>query len=199
MSQTAAPLRALICEDEGLTVMQLRQVLTGAGFEIVGEAMDGATGVELARNLGPDFILMDVNLQGMNGIEATRLIMQERPSAVIMLTAYGDDKTVDQALDAGASYYLVKPIVGQQLIPAIRTAVARYEAMESVRRENETLKDQLETRKLVERAKGVLMDRLRLSEVEAFRRMQHISRNKCQTMKQTATEIIGAAKILSRD
>src|SRR5262249_28575351 len=137
-------------------------------------------------------------LQGMNGVEATRRIMDECPSAVIMLTAYGDDKTVDQALDAGASYYLVKPIVGQQLIPAIRTAVARFEAMESVRQENESLKDQLETRKLVERAKGVLMDRLRLSEAEAFRRMQHISRNKCQTMKVTANEIIGAAKLLSK-
>src|SRR5437763_15202100 len=89
--QNKTALRALICEDEGLTVMQLRQVLAGAGFDIVGEAMDGAKGVELAKELGPDFVLMDVNLQGMNGVEATRRIMDECPAAVIMLTAYGDD------------------------------------------------------------------------------------------------------------
>ena len=123
--------------------------------------------------------------------------MQDKPAAVIMLTAYGDDKTVEQALDADACYYLVKPVVGQQLIPAIKTALARFEAMESVRKENESLKDQLETRKMVERAKGILMDRMKLPEAEAFRRMQKTSRDRCQTMKQTAMDIINAANVLS--
>jgi AmiR/NasT family two-component response regulator len=197
MDSTKPPLRALICEDECLTVMQLRQALMLAGYEVVGEAMDGESGCDLARSLEPDFVLMDVNLQGMNGIESTRRIMDERPSPIIMLTAYGDEKTVEAALDAGACYYLVKPVVGEQLIPAIKTAIARFDAMEGIRKENDSLKDQLETRKLVERAKGIIMERMRLGEAEAFRRMQKTSRDKCQTLKRTAQDIISADTVLS--
>ena len=197
MEATETPLRALICEDEGLTTMQLRQALKRGGYALVGEAKSGEQGLELARELKPDFILMDINLEGMNGIDLTRAITEERPVAIIMLTAYGDEQTVERALEAGASYYLVKPIVSEQLIPAIKTAVARFEALEGVRVENESLKDQLETRKMVEQAKGILMDRMKLSEALAFRRMQRISTDKCQTMKETAREIITASRILS--
>jgi response regulator NasT len=177
--------------------MQLRKALKRGGFALVGEAKSGEQGLQLARKLEPDFILMDVNLEGMNGIDVTRAIVKERPVAIIMLTAYGDERTVERALDAGASYFLVKPVVSEQLVPAIKTAVARFDAYTSVRLENEGLKDQLETRKMVEQAKGILMDRMKLSEPMAFRRMQRISTDKCQTMKETAREIIAASRILS--
>lgn len=197
MRDEASPLRALICEDEGIAVMHLRKALKHLGYQVVGEAAEGQKGVALARELKPDFILMDINMPGMSGIAATRIIMDERPLPIIMLTAYGDEKSVQEALDAGACYYLVKPIVSEQLLPAIKTACTRFDAMEIVRQENEGLKDQLETRKLVEQAKGLLMQRLNLPEADAFRRMQKTSRDRCQTMKQTAIEIINAANILS--
>jgi AmiR/NasT family two-component response regulator len=197
MSAGVKPLRALICEDEGITAMALRKALQRAGYEVASEVADGERCVELVRELEPDFILMDINIPGMNGIAATRKIMQRRPVPIIMLTAYGDEKSVEQALDAGACYYLVKPVGSEQLIPAIKTAIVRFEALESVRQENESLKEQLETRKLVERAKGILTERMNLTEADAFRRMQKTSRDRCQTMKQTALDIINAANVLS--
>jgi response regulator NasT len=189
--------RALICEDEGVTVMQWKKALSRAGYEVVGEAIEGERGVQLARELEPDLVLMDLNMPGLNGVEATRRIMEERPVPIIVLTAYSDDKAVNDALDAGACAYLVKPIVGEQLIPAIKAAVTKFGELVDARQENSNLKDALETRKLVERAKGVVMERKRMTEAEAFRHMQKMSRDKCQTMKQTAVEIIQADSILS--
>lgn len=197
MGVEARPLRALICEDEGVTVMQWKKALSRAGYNVVGEAMEGNQGVALARELEPDLILMDLNMPGLGGVEATRQIMQERPVPIIVLTAYSDDAAVNDALDAGACSYLVKPIVGEQLIPAIKAAVTRFDKQDQLQRENDSLKDALETRKLVERAKGVVMERRKLTEAEAFRHMQKMSRDKCQTMKQTALEIINADAILS--
>src|SRR5579872_2520952 len=147
-------LRAIICEDEGVTVMQLKKGLQRAGYTVVGEAVEGAAGVQLARDLEPDFVLMDLTMPGMDGITATRKIMEERPIPIIILTAYSDNQSVEAALDAGACAYLVKPIDSSQLIPAVITAIARFEMMENVKRENTSVKDALETRKLVERAKG---------------------------------------------
>ena len=196
MSIKTQGLRAIICEDEGVTVMQIKKGLQRAGYEVVGEAVEGGRGVELARELEPDFILMDLTMPGMDGITATHKIMEERPVPIIMLTAYSDNESVERALEAGACAYLVKPIDSTQLIPAVITAIARFEMMENVRRENATVKDALETRKLVERAKGIVMDRRTLSEADAFRHMQKMSRDKCQTMKATAQQIIEAASIL---
>src|SRR5260221_13172396 len=131
MGADPKPPRALICEDEGITVMQLRKALQRAGFEVAGEAAEGERGVELACELEPDFVLMDIDILGMDGLTATSKIMEHRPLPIIILTAYGDDKTVEQALNTGACHFLVKPIVGEQLIPAIKTAIARFEARES--------------------------------------------------------------------
>lgn len=199
MSEVPHRHRALICEDEGMTVILLRQALSSAGYEVAGEAAEGATAVELARKLQPDFILMDINMPGMNGIEAMGHIMKQRAVPIIMLTAYSDEKLVADAIAAGACAYLVKPIVSEQLAPAIRTALARFETMEAIQQENTDLKEALETRKLVERAKGILMERTRSTEAEAFRKLQKISRDKCQTMKQTAHDIIHADSLFQQN
>src|SRR2546423_14988907 len=145
--------RALICEDEGMTVILLRHALTSGGYEVVGEASDGESAVQMAMTLQPDFILMDINMPVINGIEATRQILAEKPIPIVILTAYSEQKLVEEAVAAGACYYIVKPIVSDQLIPGIKAAIARYEMMESVQQENQDLKNALETRKLVERAK----------------------------------------------
>ena len=192
MSQTLPKLRAVICEDEGMTILLLRQALTKAGYDVVGETDNGLKAVELVSQLKPDFIMMDINLPGLSGIEAIRRILAERAIPVIMLTAYSDSQNVEEAIEAGACAYLVKPIVGDQLGPAIRTALARFETFTSISKENEDLKESLETRKIVERAKGILMDRSKMLEAEAFKRLQKISRDRCQTLKQTAKEIISA-------
>jgi two-component system, response regulator PdtaR len=184
--------RALIAEDEGMTVMLLRRALIAAGFEVVGAVANGEHAVRQAEALQPDFIMMDVNMPGMNGIEATRQIMAKRPIPIVILTAYSEESLVDEAIEAGACAYIVKPITSEQVVPAVRTALARFETLENVRQENTDLKDTLETRKLVERAKGILMERLRLPEADAFRRLQKMSRDKAQTMKATAQEVIQA-------
>lgn len=199
MEETPSPLRALICEDEGMTVMMLRRALQSAGYQVIGEAAEGSKCIELARELKPDFILMDINMPGINGIEATRQITQEQSVAIIMLTAYSEGHNVNAAIEAGACAYLVKPIESRQLVPAVKAALARFEAFQDISKENTDLKDNLETRKIVERAKGILMERTGLSEAEAFRRIQKMSRDRCQPMKTTAQQIIQADSVFSAD
>lgn len=196
-SEKATAQRALICEDEGVAVMAIRKALTRAGYEVVGEAVEGRQAIDLARDLKPDLVLMDINMPGpVDGIAATREILQNQPVPIIMLTAYSDNAYVDAALDAGACAYLVKPVTSEQLIPAIRTAIARFHTLQTALQEATDLRDALETRKLVERAKGILMDRRQLAESEAFHAIQKMSRDKCQTMRQTALDIIKASEIL---
>jgi response regulator NasT len=196
-SETTKPQRVLICEDEGVTVMSLRKALVRAGYEVIGEAVDGSQAIALAQETQPDLILMDITMLGpIDGIAATREILQTQKVPIIMLTAYCDNSLVDAALDAGACAYLVKPITSEQLLPAIRTAKARFHAFQDALKEANDLKEALETRKLVERAKGILMERRQLSESEAFHSIQKMSRDKCQTMKQTALDIIKASEIL---
>ncbi|MEP6757039.1 MAG: response regulator [Chthonomonadales bacterium] len=191
------PHRVLICEDEAVTMMQLRKTLMHAGYDVVGETPDGEEACKLASELKPDLILMDIKLNSVNGIEATKRIVNERPVAVVMLTAFGDEKLVTKAIELGVTTYLVKPISSQQLIPAVMLALARFETLQTVKHENEDLKESLATRKLVDRAKGILMEHKGLVEADAYRHLQKTSRDKCQPMKQTCLEVINAAKILS--
>lgn len=189
--------RALICEDEGVTVMQIRKALIRAGYDVVGEAVEGRVAIQMAQDLKPDLILMDINMPGpIDGIGATREILQNQPVPIIMLTAYSDGHSVDSALDAGACAYLVKPITSEQLLPAIKLAISRFHTLQMSLAEATDLREALETRKLVEKAKGMLMERQSLAEADAFRRIQKISRDKCQTMKITAQEIIKASELL---
>ena len=196
-SETISGQRALICEDVGVTVMQIRKALVRAGYEVVGEAVEGKQAIQMAKDLRPDLILMDINMPGaIDGIAATRAILEEQTVPIVMLTAYSDDASVDSALDAGACGYLVKPITSEQLLPNIKTCIARFNALQVALHEASDLKDALETRKLVERAKGILMERRNIAEADAFRAIQKMSRDKCQNMKTTANEIIKASEIL---
>ena len=136
MTNTTQALRALICEDEGVTVMQLKKALSRAGYQVVGEAVEGGRGVQLARELKPDFVLMDLNMPGLDGIQATRRIMEHDPMPIVILTAYSDNKSVEDALQAGACAYLVKPIASEQLIPAVKAAIAQFELSRGARKEN---------------------------------------------------------------
>ena len=197
MLQEKTKSRAILAEDEGITILLLRRALTAAGYEVVKAVSDGEQAVLAARELKPDFLVMDINMPRMNGIEAARQISAERPVPIIMLTAYSDQALVDEAIAAGACAYLVKPVVVEQVAPAVRTALARFEVLEEIRQENTELRDTLETRKLVERAKGILGQRLQLAEAEAFRRLQKIARDKSQPMKQIALEIIRADELLT--
>ncbi len=190
--ETKPARRALVVEDEGMTVLMLRRALIAAGYQVVGAVPDGEQAVLAARELLPDVILMDVNMPGMNGLEATRRILAERPVPIIMITAYSDDALVQEAIDAGACAYLVKPVEGEQITPALRTAMARFEALARLQTENADLKDSMEVRKLVERAKGILMQRTGLSEPDAHRRLQKLARDRSLTLKQVAQEVIQA-------
>jgi two-component system, response regulator PdtaR len=190
-------LRALLVEDEGMTILLLQRALTAAGYDVVKAVADGEQAVRAAHELQPDFLIMDINMPRMNGIEAARLITDERPVPIIMLTAYSNETLVEEAIDAGACAYLVKPVVIEQIAPAVRTALSRFEVLKQALRENTDLRDSLETRKLVERAKGILSERLSLSESDAFHRLQKMSRDKSQTLKQTAQEILRANDIFT--
>jgi len=189
--------RVRIAEDESLIALQMRQALTEAGYEVLAEARTGTEAVRLAASLRPELILMDIRMPEMDGLQAARQIWKAGATAIVMVTAYGDEALVEAALAAGASGYLVKPVHRRQLVPAVRLALERFRALEQARSEAAGAREALETRKLVERAKGVLMQRAGLSEAEAFRRLQRLSTDRCQPMKQTALQVLAADGILS--
>jgi AmiR/NasT family two-component response regulator len=183
-------LRILVAEDETIIRLDLRQTLERAGFEICGEARDGEEAVELARSEKPDLAVLDVKMPRLDGIEAARRILAERPIPIVMLTAYGQEELVARAVEAGVFGYLVKPFRDTDLLPAIQTAKARHAELEALRDEAESLADALATRKLVERAKGLLMEREGLSEQDAFTRLQRASQVSGRPMKVVAEALI---------
>lgn len=196
LSPSSTPLRVLVCEDEGLTALRLQRVLTKLGFTVVGEAKDGEEAIRLAGELKPDVILMDVHMPRATGIEATQRIMASCPTAIVMLTAYSDQELVQSALDAGASGYLVKPVKDEQLKPAITVARTSFAHFQELGTEIAGLKETLEARKIVERAKGILMQRRKYTEEEAYKQMQKVSRDRRQSLRDTAQQIIAAAELL---
>jgi two-component system, response regulator PdtaR len=183
-------MRILVAEDETIIRLDLRQTLERAGFEICGEARDGEEAVELARTEKPDLAVLDVKMPRLDGIEAARRILAERPIPIVMLTAYGQDELVARAVEAGVFGYLVKPFRDSDLLPAIQTARARHAELEALRDEAESLADALATRKIVERAKGLLMERENLSEQDAFTRLQRASQVSGRPMKVVAEALI---------
>jgi len=188
--------RVLICEDEGLTALRLQTTLKNLGYEVVGEARDGEEAVAAAERLQPDAILMDVRMPRLDGIAATERIMKARPTAIVMITAFSEKELVEAALQAGASGYLVKPVSDDQIEPALRVALSRFGELNDLKEEVHDLKEALEARKVIERAKGILMKRFGGDEEDAYKRLQKMSRDRRQALKATAEQVIAAAEIL---
>lgn len=182
--------RLLIADDEPLIRMNLRETLHEQGYLVVGEVGDGQSAVNLTRQLRPELVLLDVKMPHMDGITAARIISDETLAPVLLLTAYSSRELVDQARAAGVLGYLIKPVREAELMPLIEVTLARW--IEQMRRRSELiqLKDRLETRKLVDRAKGYLMDHQGLSEAEAFRKIQQLAMNSRKTMREVAQAIL---------
>jgi response regulator NasT len=183
-------MRILVAEDETIIRLDLRELLAGAGHEVVAEARDGEEAVALAREHAPDLAIMDVKMPRLDGIEAARRILDERPIPIVMLTAYGHDELVSRAVDAGVFGYLVKPFREQDLVPAIATARARHEELVAVREEAESLAEALSARKAIERAKGILMEKEGLAEADAFARLRKASQASGRPLKVIAEAVI---------
>src|SRR5881275_198301 len=183
-------MRVLVAEDETIIRLDLRDLLERAGFEVCAEARDGEEAVALARSARPDVAIMDVKMPKLDGIEAARRILDERPIPIVMLTAYGQDELVARAVEAGVFGYLVKPFREQDLLPAIRTARARHEELTALRDEAESLTEALAARKSIERAKGLLMEREGLSEQEAFARLRKASQVSGRPLRVVADAVV---------
>ena len=183
-------MRILVAEDETIIRLDLRDLLIRAGFDVVAEARDGEEAVALAREHEPDLAIMDVKMPRLDGIEAARRILDERPIPIVMLTAYGQDELVSRAVEAGVFGYLVKPFREAGLLPAIRTARARHEELAAIREQAESLAEALAARKSVERAKGLLMEREGLTEQEAFARLRKASQVSGRPLRVIAEAVV---------
>jgi response regulator NasT len=183
-------MRILVAEDETIIRLDLRELLERAGFEVCAEARDGVEAVELAQSEQPDLAIMDVKMPRLDGIEAARRILDERPIPIVMLTAYGQRDLVARAVEAGVFGYLVKPFREQDLLPAIETARARHEELSALREEADSLAEALAARKAIERAKGLLMEREGLSEADAFARLRKASQVSGRPLRVIAEAVV---------
>ncbi len=183
--------RVVIAEDEAIIRLDLKETLEEEGYDVVGETGRGDEAVELVRDLEPDLAILDVRMPGLDGLAAAREISTTKQSAVLILTAYSQRDLIEQARDAGALAYLVKPFQRSELIPAVEIALGRHREMRALHDQTQTLEDQLETRKLVDRAKGILMDDHGLSESDAFDWIQKQAMNGRVKARDVAEQVIG--------
>ncbi len=189
------PMRVIIADDESIIRLDLRKTLEAGGHTVVGEAGDGETALNLARTLRPDIAILDIKMPVMDGLDAAKTITEEGIAPVVLLTAYSEPELIARAREAGVFGYLVKPFQEADLHPAMEVACARFEQMKALQEQVHDLEDRLETRKAVERAKGILMERHGLTETEAFRRIQTQSMNTRKSMREIAEAIILASQI----
>ncbi len=182
--------RIIIADDESVIRADLREMLTNLNYLVVGEVGDGQSAVNLAREVKPDVVIMDIKMPDMDGIEAAKILTHEKVAPVLLLTAYSQRELVDRAKEAGVVGYLVKPFREQEVVPAIEVALARFQEFAELEKQVGDLKETLETRKLVDRAKGILMDTQGLTEHEAFRKIQKMSMNTRKPMKEIAEAIV---------
>jgi AmiR/NasT family two-component response regulator len=190
MSVSPTPLRVLIAEDEALIRLDLKEMLEEEGYSVVGEAADGQAAVDLAVKERPDLVILDVKMPVLDGISAAEQIAAEHIAAVVILTAFSQRELVERARDAGAMAYLVKPFTKADLVPAIEIAVSRFQEVSALEGEVGTLKDRLEVRKLLDRAKGKLQTEHGLSEPDAFRWIQKTSMNQRLAMRTVAERVL---------
>lgn len=186
----AKPHRVLVAEDEALIRLDLVEMLREEGYEVVGEAGDGQEAVELAESLRPDLVIMDVKMPRRDGIDAASEIAEKRIAPILILTAFSQRELVERARDAGAMAYLVKPFSISDLIPAIEVAVSRFSEISALEEEVAALSDRLETRKLVERAKGLLQAKHQMTEPEAFKWIQRAAMDRRTTMRRVAEVVL---------
>jgi response regulator NasT len=182
--------RVVIAEDEAIIRLDLKETLEEEGYEVVGETGRGDEAIELVREHKPDIAILDIKMPGLDGLSAAREITKERNAAVLILTAFSQRDLIEQARDAGALAYLVKPFQRSELIPAVEVALGRFQEMRALEAEVKGLEDQLETRRVVDRAKGLLMDKHALSENDAFSFIQKTAMRERSTMKSIAQQII---------
>jgi AmiR/NasT family two-component response regulator len=190
-------LKILIADDETLITMSLSTMLQNIGHRMIARARTGQEAVEKAKELSPDLILMDIKMEDMDGLEASRQILAQQPVPIIILTAYSQVDLIEKADAVGVSGYLVKPVSENDLLPAITLARSRFKQLRTLEHEVGSLKEALQARKLIEQAKGILMEKEGIPEAEAFRRIQQQSRNQNIPMAKLAEAIITASKLLS--
>lgn len=188
-------LRIVIADDEPIIRLDLRKTLENMGHQVVGEAGDGAKAIEVAREMKPDIVILDIKMPELDGIDGAKVITTEGIAPVLLLTAYSQKDLVDRAKDAGVFAYLVKPFKEADLLPAMEIAISRYEEFVELENEVSDLENKLDTRKAVDRAKGILMDQYGLKEQEAFRRIQVQSMNTRKSMREIADAIIIAHSV----
>jgi two-component system, response regulator PdtaR len=186
----AQPTRVIIAEDEAIIRLDLKEILEEEGYEVVAETGRGDEAVDLVREHEPDLAILDIRMPGLDGLSAAREIAGQRRSAVLILTAYSQRNLIEEARDAGALAYLVKPFQRSELIPALEVALGRFREMKALESEVKGLEEQLETRKVVDRAKGMLMDKHKMSENDAFGFIQKTAMQQRATMKAIAQKII---------
>ena len=186
--------KVVVAEDEALIRLDLVELLTEEGYEVIGQAGDGEAAVKLARELEPDLVVMDVKMPKMNGITAAELIAAERIAPVVMLTAFSQRELIEKAREAGAMAYVVKPFDASDVVPAIEIAMARFQEIRAVEDEVADLEDRLESRRVIEQAKGILQETLGLTEPEAFRWIQKTAMDLRKPMRDVAEGVIGHGK-----
>lgn len=186
-------LRIVIADNESIIRMDLREMLEDVGHEIVGEATNGLKAVELARRERPDLVIMDIKMPEMDGIAAAKIISQEKIAPVLLLTAFSQSEIVEKAKDSGVLGYLVKPVKEANLFPAMEIALSRFREFADLERELEDIKISLETRKVLDRAKGILMEAYQLTESEAYSKIRQYSMAKRRPIKEIAEAIVRSA------
>ena len=184
----------LVAEDEALIRLDLVELLTEEGYEVVGEAGDGEEAVKLARELEPDLVIMDVKMPKMDGITAAEIIAEESIAPIVMLTAFSQRDLVERARDAGAMAYVVKPFGASDVVPAIEIAMGRFQEITAIEEELANLEDRLESRKIIDQAKGILQQDLGLTEPEAFRWIQKTAMDMRKSMRDVAEGVISHKK-----
>lgn len=188
-----AKLNIVIADNESIIRMDLKEMLEEAGHTVVGESINGIKAIELTRKLKPDLVIMDIKMPEMDGITAAKIIVDEKLAPVILLTAFSQKNIVEKAKHAGVLAYLVKPIRQDSLFPAIEIAMSRFAEIQQLEHDLNNVKNSLQMRKTLDRAKGILMDAYNISESEAYRRIQKYSMAKRKSIKEVAEAIIRAA------